>query len=172
MGVLKPLALAAAASALGGCYAPTLRDCTVSCGSPAECASGQVCGADGMCAAPDRAGHCLAEGPDAGRPDGAPPIDAAPPDTVPLVALRVRIEGKGSVVVDGRGTCSSEAPDKGDCMYDIARGVLQRARAIAIAPDQMFAGWTSATCRGGIAICAFTPAGPTAITAKFDHDGL
>lgn len=165
MGVLNARgpgdALIAALAALAGCYSPSLRDCTVSCGSVSDCASGQVCGADGLCAAPELAGRCA---PDASVID-------APPDAATTASLRVEIAGKGSVIVDGRGTCSSLDPQRGKCMYDIAIGIAQRARATPIQVDQLFESWTSATCSSQGAICTFTPTGATTITVKFGHGG-
>jgi hypothetical protein len=158
-----------AGAAAGGCYAPALRDCSVTCDSPSDCARGQVCGGDGLCAAPEIAGHCgrpdggMASGP----PDARPPVDAARPDAPTTVKLRVQIMGKGSVVVEGSGTCSSEDPQHGDCMYDIAPGVPQRVRAIPIKLDELFVEWPSETCRGENPICTFTPAAPTTIVARF-----
>lgn len=41
-----------------GCYSPSLRDCTVTCAAASDCGGGQICGADGYCAAPSVAGRC------------------------------------------------------------------------------------------------------------------
>jgi hypothetical protein len=164
MGVLIPLL--AGASLLAGCYAPSLRDCTVSCESASECASGQVCGADGLCAAPGVAGRC-ARMPDAGVPPDVPAVDAAPPDIATTIVLRVQVMGKGSIIVDGHGTCSSRDPQRGNCMYDIAFDAPQRVRAVPIELDDLFTEWTSKTCEGEGPICTFTPVGDTSVTAKF-----
>lgn len=171
MGLLA----AVAALVLAGCYAPSFRDCTVSCAVPSDCAAGQVCGDDGLCAGPDVAGRCALDTVDAGTEDaaprdGAPAIDAAAPDGPPLVKLRVQIEGKGSVLVEGRGTCSSMDPSHGNCMYDIALGIAQRVQATQIDPDQSFLGWTSITCAGQGPICTFTPPVSLAIVARFGHE--
>jgi hypothetical protein len=177
------LAGVAALVVLAGCYAPSLRDCTVSCAGPSDCAPGQVCGDDGMCAAPDVAGQCAMETVDAGMgQDATPPgtaHDAAPPrDTGPvvdagpppmMVKLRVQIDGTGSVVVDGRGTCSSADPSHGNCMYDIALGIAQRVQATQIDPMQSFLGWSSNPCGGQGPICTFTPPAPLTVVAKFGH---
>ena len=40
----------AAASGASACYAPTTRDCELSCGSDSDCAAGQVCGTEHLCA--------------------------------------------------------------------------------------------------------------------------
>jgi hypothetical protein len=181
MGVLAGLA-AAAGLALAGCYSPSLRDCTVSCASAGDCATGQVCGADGMCASPAVAGRCGAL-VDAGSRDAPPPhadaapprdaaIDAAPPDAARTVRLTVQVMGKGSVAVEGAGTCSSLEPDKGHCMYDVAAGVPLTAQAMATDPDDAFSMWSSIPCAGQGASCLFTPAAATAITARFVHNGM
>lgn len=170
------LAAAAAALVLAGCYSPAVRDCTVSCQAPGDCAAGQVCGTDGMCAAPDVAGHCALVAPDAGvRVDApAPPRDAAidaPPDAMPTAQLTVQIMGKGSVVLDGTMVCSSEAPQRGMCVYTVPPGVAITAQATPIQLDQLFARWTSIVCSGQGARCTFTPVDPTTISARFEKLG-
>ncbi len=67
---------------VGACYAPTLRDCAVTCAAATECGGGQICGADGFCAAPDVAGTCgamldAAPATDVGATGDAPPPDAS-----------------------------------------------------------------------------------------------
>jgi len=164
MGVLARIATTVAIVALGalvalaapaGCYAPSLRDCTVSCEAASDCASGQVCGDDGLCAAPEVAGRCATIEVDAGTAVDAGAADAAP-DGPPLVTLFVQIDGKGSVDVAGRGVCSSEI-QRGRCMYDIPLGVAQRVEAIAIDNKQPFVGWTSLACAGQGAVCTVVP---------------
>jgi hypothetical protein len=181
MGVLAAAAAAGAASAmLAACYSPSLRDCTVTCAGSADCAPGQVCGDDGMCASPEMAGRCAMESPDAGpqMPPMMPPmpepqdaaVDAAvPPDTQVLVKLRVQVDGKGSIAVEGRGTCSSQDPGHGVCMYDVPVGIALRLQAMAITPDDPFTAWTSIACGGQGPMCTFTPLLATAVVAKFSH---
>jgi hypothetical protein len=166
MGLLAGIA-AAAGLALAGCYSPSLRDCTVSCGSASDCATGQVCGADGMCASPAVAGRCGAA-VDAGHLD-APRQDAALPDAARTVRLTVQIMGKGSVIVEGIGTCSSQDPDKGNCVYDVVAGVPLTAQAMSITATDVFAMWSSSTCTGQGARCQFTPVTATVIAARFGH---
>jgi hypothetical protein len=190
MGILGR-AFAVALMALAGCYSPSLRDCKVSCAAPGDCAGDQVCGEDGLCAAPELAGQCgalqgdpidaAARADAAPRPDAAmpppppppPPIDAAPPpiDAPPaaMVSLRVQVKGRGSVVVAGVGTCSSESPQKGDCTYMVPAGVERSAAATQVAPDETFTRWTSLVCVGQDATCMFTPLLFTSISAQFDH---
>jgi len=165
MDLLAGLALAGVA--LAGCYAPALRDCTVSCASRDDCAAGQVCGGDGMCAAPEVAGRCAMVATDA----GPPPIDAAT-DAPITVRLTVQITGKGKVNLEGVGSCSSDAPQKGSCGYDVAAGAMQTAQALPIQLDQVFTMWSSTTCSGQSARCVFAPAGAATITARFEHPGV
>jgi hypothetical protein len=171
--VARALAALAALAAPTGCYAPSLRDCTVTCDSERDCASGQVCGADGMCAAPAVAGRCAAPEVDAGvvdasgAHDASPPRDAATPDGPQLITLRVQVDGKGSVDVAGAGVCSTKDPSRGRCMYDIAPGIAQRVEAIAIETDQQFVSWTSVACAGQDAVCTFVPLATTTVIAKF-----
>jgi hypothetical protein len=167
---MEVLAALAAAALLAACYQPTLRDCTVSCASPGDCASGQVCGADGMCAAPGVAGHCAMIAPDAGPPHDGAVRDAigAHPDAAPTVRLTVIVMGKGSVVLDDGSTCSSVEPQRGNCSYDVAPGIVITAQATAIQLDQIFTRWTSMTCSGAPARCTFTPDMATTISARFD----
>jgi hypothetical protein len=173
MGILVHAAIAAlavAGAAIAGCYDPSLRDCTVSCASPGDCASSQVCGADGKCAAPEVAGRCGAvdaRGRDDARLPGDADVDS--PDARATVALHVQVSGKGSVLVDGIGACSSQDPQRGDCLYDVTPGVPLTAHAIQIQSDQVFAMWMSTTCAGQGARCVFTPVAPTTINARFVH---
>jgi hypothetical protein len=174
MGVLARGAVAALV--LGGCYSPSVRDCTVSCESPGNCASGQVCGSDGWCAAPEIAGRCAMIAADAGVHD-ARAIDAsatrdAASDAPRAVALRVQIAGKGSVLIDGIGACSSKDPQRGDCTYSVTAGLPLTVHAVEIELDQQFAMWTSMTCAGESARCVFTPVAATTIAARFAHVGL
>lgn len=170
MGVLAGIA-AAAGLALAACYSPSLRDCTVSCASASDCATGQVCGADGMCAAPAIAGRCRSL-VDAGNPDAPAHADAALADAARTVRLTVQIMGKGSVAIEGVGACSSQDPDKGNCMYDVAAGAPLTAQASPITVTDVFGAWGSVTCAGQGARCQFTPVTATMIAARFDmHHG-
>jgi len=163
MGLLGR-SLAAGLVALAGCYSPTVLDCTVSCGSPHDCVSGQICGNDGLCATPEVAGRC------GGLRDAGLPRDAAGSDGSAIISLHVQITGKGSVFVEGRGTCSSMDPQRGDCIFGIPLDVAQTVEALAIEPDQAFTSWTSVTCNGPNARCTFIPVAATVITAKFEHN--
>ena len=162
--------IAAAGLALAGCYSPSLRDCTVSCGSASDCATGQVCGADGMCASPAVAGRCAAQ-VDAGHDAPARP-DAAPPDVGLTVRLTVQVMGKGSVTIEGIGTCSSLDPDRGNCVYNVVPGAPLTAEATSITTTDVFAMWSSVTCAGQDASCQFTPVIATVIAARFGHSDM
>jgi hypothetical protein len=155
---------------LAGCYSPELRDCVVACAGPDDCAPGQVCSADGRCAAPELAGTCGATAviPDAGaRGDAAMPTDApAPPDAPATIALTVEISGQGAVAVAGVGTCGAAAAP---CTYQVTPGV---ARSIVATPAQgwSFDRWQSVACTGQNATCSHTPSTPTTVHAKFRMD--
>lgn len=178
MGLLIRAALAALV--LAGCYEPAIRDCTISCASPGDCATGQVCGSDGLCAAPEIAGQCRRAGVDAGphddaRVSGGPPRDADPPDAPDApatVALHVQIMGTGAVLVDGVGTCSSKDAKHGDCVFDVAAGAALIAHAVQLAPDEVFTRWTSTTCADQGVRCAFTATAATALVARFGRSGM
>jgi hypothetical protein len=174
MGLLAGIAAAAgvalAGVALAGCYSPSLRDCTVSCGSASDCATGQICGADGMCASPAVAGRCGAA-VDAGHID-APGQDAALPDAARTVRLTVQIMGKGSVIIDGIGACSSQDPDRGNCVYDVVAGAPLAAQASPLTANDVFAMWSSVTCAGQGARCQFIPVIATVIAARFGHSDM
>ena len=159
MGVL---AAAAIAVVLAGCYSPSLRDCTVSCSNATDCAGGQVCGADGMCAAPDKAGHCdVAEIQDAAMPDP----DATNPD---LVIIHVRVMGMGTIMVN-QTPCNAESTMPNDCMIPVA-AVPTTIKAID--GRDAFQMWTSQACTGQAATCTITPSAPvTDVSAKFMKDG-
>jgi len=173
MGVLAGLAVGALV--LAGCYAPSIRDCTVSCASPSDCAAGQVCGADGMCVAPDRAGRC--ETIDAGeRRDAA--LDADPArldaggDAATTAIVHVQVMGKGSIAVDGIAVCSTTGTQRGDCTYSVAIGAPLTVQAIEVQLDEVFQMWTSMTCSGQGRRCTFTPLAATTISARFGKSGM
>jgi hypothetical protein len=172
-----------------GCYAPSLRDCTVTCEAARDCAGGQVCGPDGYCASPAAAGTCA---PDARADaaevdvDAAPALDAraidahdspprpdAAPDAAPLGALAVTITGRGDVVVSPLGvTCAAPNDMGATCGYDVVGGTPLVLVAATTHKDDRFAGWAGA-CSGSSATCALTATtGTTAVVARFagkDH---
>lgn len=172
MDVLARAAVALTGAALAACYSPAVRDCTVTCDAPGDCADGQVCGADRMCAAPDVAGRCGMVAPDAGdgpRDAGADAAVDARPDAPATVRLTVQVTGKGKIDIPGVGMCSSLDPQKGNCAFDVAPGAALVAQALPIQIDQVFDKWTSTTCAGQPARCTFTAAAATTITARFEH---
>jgi hypothetical protein len=170
---------AATVAALLGpaCYSPSLRDCTLGCAAATDCANGQVCGADHLCAAPAIAGRCTADaGGDATRdgdgadaaihadarpPDATSPADARPPDAAPTITIHVHVDGKGRVVLGSGGTCSH------DCMLQAVLGVANTLTAIPRGGSE-FDAWSGAACTGQGPICAFTPATNLDVHATFD----
>lgn len=183
MAVLR---MALVVAALGGCYAPDLRDCAVSCAADSDCGPGQVCGGDRMCAAPAVAGHCEPpRTPDAAVSDAAvgdaprdafvPPADAylpphdayVPPDGPTVVALQLEIKGKGKVDVAGIGTCTDAAPNH-ICTFTVPNGVARTLHATA-GEDFHFEKWESGACTGTNPTCTVIPTGFTATVAKFKH---
>ena len=177
MELLK-LAAASLAVAGVGCYAPELRDCTVTCNAASDCASGQVCGTDHFCAAPDIAGQCSSlpsdaspGGRDAGVADAkmvdAKPDAASPPDAATHAMLAIQIEGKGRVSIVGVGTCDEASPQNGSCMFVVPRNLTITVTATAY-PDWRFDRWTTAACAVvEINTCSFTPKTDTPVGVKF-----
>lgn len=81
---------------IAGCYNPRLRDCTVQCSGPSDCAGDQVC-ADGWCTSAGVTGRCH---PTAEAAD-APGIPIDTPDNTACLAACTN------------GTC-----DRGVCVID------------------------------------------------------
>ena len=166
MGLLAKCA-APSLALLASCYEPQLVDCTIRCSGASDCATGQVCGADHFCAAPEIADHCASVTAisDAGViVDGASPMPDARPDAPTHGQLHVTIDGgKGRVTVDGVGTCTD------DCMYSVPLQVPLTAHA-AGEDDWHFEKWTNGPCVGQLENCAFTPTLVVGVTAKFKKD--
>lgn len=184
MALLNWVPLAACSAT--ACYAPELPDCAVACATAADCAPGQVCGGDSMCASPPIAGQCaqLAT-PDAVAPgDGggdAPPRDAAVPGSdaplgadaaildapiTPMVQLRIEIRGGGQVEVAGYGTCHAPLEP---CTYAVPQGVAAMLAASAY-PGWQFEKWQG-PCDGQDEACTITPAtSATKVTARFEEN--
>jgi hypothetical protein len=139
---------------VAACYDPESINCTVSCAAADECAEGQVCGSDGLCAAPDVAGHC--NGTDAGT-------------NADVVMLRIVIEGQGKVTIEGTGLCDSDVADNGTCLFSVTSGIARELRASGH-HGAKFAGWSSG-CRGSNSSCAITPVmSLTLVGARFYDD--
>lgn len=182
-GVAAAPVVAIAALAMAACYSPTLRDCTLSCADESECADGQVCGTDHLCAAPAIAGSCAALlASDGGVVDAraapadaahghhddaaAPPVDATSPT---LVVLHLQIDGQGSVVVVGGGTCdSSSGMPPGNCLMNVLPGIPLQLDATPHAGSQ-FQNWSGGPCDGQGATCVVTPTMSVDIQAKFKN---
>jgi hypothetical protein len=129
---------------LGACYAPELPDCTVTCSGPSMCADDQICGSDGYCAAPEIAGSCK----------GGPVT----------LALRVIVEGDGTVLATDVGDCHSEPDANGDCTWWLTPGTAVELRAT----DGELERWT-ATCSGEEPTCEFALAASTTVRARFQR---
>lgn len=136
---------------LAACYQPEVQDCTIECTGANQCGSGQICGADGFCAAPDVAGHCTTN-------------DDQQPQSM---SLTVTIEGSGKVSIEGVGTCDSETAAEGNCTFPVTSGVMLQLTAVP-KKDREFISWT-ATCTGTDMTCALTPVmALTQVGAKFE----
>ncbi len=137
---------------LSSCYAPEVRDCSVTCSGANQCAGGQVCGSDGFCAAPGVAGTCGPGGVDAG-------VDASS-----RVMLHVKVEGSGRLDIVGSGMCGGNGPS--DCMISVPKGPVV-INAIATQSDEPFDQWTTSNCAGQSSTCTFTVTMPALVGAKF-----
>lgn len=135
------------------CYEPEAIDCTVSCSGPDECADGQVCGADGFCAAPSVAGHCT--GQDNGESQPAS-----------LVMLEVYLDGEGKIVVESVGECDERSASDDRCVFSVTPNVPRELRAIR-GDDSDLEHWFGA-CAGETPVCTVTPTtSVTRVGAKF-----
>jgi hypothetical protein len=156
------------AGALSACYSPDLRDCTVTCASVGDCARGQVCGVDRLCAAPAIANQCrrLVAMDDAGGHDTGSIAPPAP--DAGHVLVHITIHGGGTVVADGAVACTSLDAKASSCDLDALAGVTLMLEA---APSTSFDHWDGA-CTGPLASCALTPAPPDAhVEARFTEGG-
>ncbi|HEY5926558.1 MAG TPA: hypothetical protein VIV11_32950 [Kofleriaceae bacterium] len=162
----------------GGCYAPELRDCTLTCSAATDCADGQVCDSEGFCAAPEIAGTCSSLPGHAGGNDrdagiDAPKINDARPDAAPdamtHVLLAITIESKGRVIVQTIGTCEQSGPQNGSCVFYVPRDVELTVQAQPYS-DHRFDRWTTTTCMSAPATCMFTPTSATPLGVKFRKD--
>ncbi len=137
---------------LSGCYAPEVRDCTVTCSAATDCAGGQVCGSDGFCAIAGVAGTCGPGGVDAA-------VDAAP-----RVMIHLTVDGPGRVEVVGAGMCGGTGPN--DCVTSVPKGPVV-INAVAMQGDKPFDRWTTPNCAGQSTTCMFTADTSTTVGAKF-----
>ncbi len=172
------LVVAALALAITGCYAPSLRDCVVTCAAADECATGQTCSgglcaaAGASCAPSDAATPAddatapadAAAAHDARPADAAPAIDATPPPA----QLHVMIMGTGQITVDGVGTCIGGTPgNTGNCSYSVVTGTQETAQAMVVDSDHPFDKWVDPLCMPQGATCMFTVVPITTIQAHF-----
>ena len=178
MGLLRT-GVAFIAVAAFGCYEPTLRDCTLTCTAPSDCADGQVCGSDRLCAAPEIAGRCSSLPGNAGSTDRDAGIDAATlpdarpdaaPDAATHVPIAISIEGQGRVTVQGIGNCDKSGPQNGSCMFLVP---VQQVITTQAQPyeGQRFDKWTTPICQATTGTsCTFVSASPVSVGVKFRKD--
>ena len=144
---------------VGACYSPDLADCTVTCSSDADCASGQRC-TDQLCSR-EAVSCSVAPGAAAAVVGDTPPEPDAPTQGV----LRVKIADQGLVRVPGQAACDSDVAN--ECMYVIELGVPILLEAEPH-DNRVFERWEE-NCLGVRALaCEVTPtAFETRVTAKF-----
>ena len=134
--------IATAWLSLAACYSPELRDCTVTCSAPDECADDQVC-TSGLCRAPD----------------------ATCNDSASRVAVRLEVIGEGKVVIAGVGTCSSD-DETHVCNWTVTIGTQLELEAMEL-DDRPFDRWTTSNCAGQDESCSLTARSITVVGAKF-----
>ncbi len=169
------------------CYAPEVRDCTIQCVTETDCAGNQVC-SSGYCVGGDDVecstssvtddagvgggggGSGGGNGSDAGGQ--VVMVDAgidAPPDAPMQGTLTVTIAGRGAVLVQGIGLCTSTQQP---CSYTVPLAAELTARAYDD-DDFEFVEWTTpAVCPDDDnETCAFVPQlTTTALGARFRRD--
>lgn len=164
----------AAATTHAACYQPTLRDCAVSCSSPADCAGDQVCGESGWCAAQGvvcslEADAASADSANVDAADASGAIDASI-DAQAIDAgatVRIVISGRGSIVGDFPGVNCVSPP--GDCSYGIAPSTVVMLTAVDGPGGHDFIDWTTPNCMGVGRTCTVTVTAPvTLVSASFD----
>jgi hypothetical protein len=152
------LAVAACAS---GCYSPAIGDCELSCGSDGDCAGGQVCGAEHLCAA--RSLSCAAAVVDGGASDGkhATAADAHAIDATSDVTLTIMIGGMGMVTLDGGASCAMAS-------CNLLAPIDVKATLVATPTgNMMFDMWMMPPCAGQGATCTFVPTANTMVQVHF-----
>jgi hypothetical protein len=152
--------LALIASTCAGCYAPELRDCTVTCAATSECAGAQICGEDHFCAAPARAGRCTA--PDGGGAEDARTAGAdARPDAQDTIRLTLQIDGHGEVGLDGGASCATTG-----CVLLAPRGLPVTLAAMGLGHDD-FDRWTTPNCALQTSTCVLVSYLDAELGARF-----
>lgn len=117
---------------IAGCYDPAVRDCTITCAAAGDCAAGQVCGGDKLCAAPDVAGTCRTRG-------GA---DAHVPPDAARAQLHLMVQGPGTLADSGGTRVCTD-----DCTFDVTPG--ESVTLIATPLDHKdLDRWTTSNCTG------------------------
>ncbi len=152
MAVLTRVAIMAACALASACYSPDALDCTVTCSAPTDCIDGQVCGTDHFCASPEMSGRC--------SPADAHPVDA---HRETPVELQIQIQGMGTVMLTGGGTCTGVGPP---CFVTAELGAPATLQAVP-GPGQQFDQWADQSCQGQPATCTFTPVAAVVLQARF-----
>ena len=134
---------------LSGCYAPDVRDCTVSCEGSDECAEGQMC----------RMGRCVAEGATCMGDTPAVTPDAGPPES--QVVLKIKIGGEGKVEIAGAGSCT-----QAECYLSIPKGTVT-ATAVPTSTMHPFEKWVTKNCEGEGLTCTFSVTSNSYLEVKF-----
>jgi hypothetical protein len=164
------------------CYAPELRDCTVKCGAASDCATDQICHA-GYCVGSSEVDCSTSSATtDAGRSSGVgnhsdagnqvvmmdAAADAPPADPPTLGSLVTRVDGKGTVLIQGIGLCSSSQQP---CTFGVPLATSLTAYAVA-GSDFRFDRWTTSSVCPDTASssCSFMPQLTIEIGAKFRKD--
>jgi hypothetical protein len=96
---------------IGGCYDPSVRDCSIECSSPKECAGGQVCSNDGYCVAPSYRGRCAHEAPS----DATSKTIDAEEDATPDAPVSLCEQGCVGGTCDAQGVCVIDCSAQGAC---------------------------------------------------------
>ncbi|HLL23742.1 MAG TPA: hypothetical protein VK427_16500 [Kofleriaceae bacterium] len=158
MAFLRSLFIVTLATA---CYSPDIRECAVTCANADDCAPGQSCGGDGLCASEGVTCSAIAS-TDAGVDGAGTPPDAATPATVKLV---VRIDGRGDVKIPSVGDCEG-GNGQSQCMFDVKTGV---AITLQVMPKNnwMFVRWEDACLGQSTAACTLTPTAALQVRARF-----
>lgn len=142
------LVVALAGLASAGCYAPDLRDCTVTCSAADECSGDQVC----------TGGFCVADGATCMGGGVTPDAPAA------MIMLRVDIEGTGKVVIESIGECTDQ---RAPCTWMVPAQQM-RLDARQVESDKPFERWTTVNCAPATQpTCTLAPTSSTTVGAKF-----
>jgi hypothetical protein len=83
------------------------------------------------------------------------------------VLLMISIEGRGKITVEDVGSCDTDGPQAGACMFSVTPNLTRQLKAIE-KDDREFISWTS-VCSGTATSCSVTPVmALTQVGAKFE----